>query len=588
MNDQRLSVEQARERAKAQAWTTQRILSELESIDLFDPHIKRHCRTLRDELVPALLHAVRERESFARLNASLLLLYLNEPEGTDGVIACLRDTDENLRIRTLSSISVLPLQSLGESTSVWHEPPVPLKRELILTELLRFIAYPDSTAGSIALDVATKLDLPEADRLMRPLLAHSSPKVRLKVLRWLARHGENHGALGVARSLLFASDRDFHTAYWVVAALTDYCKTNRSELAGPAADILADYIRSAVNRPDNQTTNLIWRALKGIAAAHHPEERQLLETVLHSSADDWRRGVALERLGDLEGEAGLERLQHALSDATLRKYAAKSIARTAEGHSLPGLIDALVSAAQTETRERVLGELIGALIAVGVAPATLEQFSDRLNPGDVMRVHWLVNRLTPRMAIDRLVEAGVIPRPEEDVIRKIEDRWQQQRSPYSIILDLLAESHRLTGFDTETGMVTVNYLKLIDMFLDISREEFRAEAFSQEVNPTSGESEIQFVCDERVYSFTARNFGDWYDVEAVIHGLNQALEESESAERFIVLYTGDQTCLVTFAPGAAFRRMARELRLPLEDDVQASMKRGVAFEEYVRSSLGAR
>lgn len=72
--------------------------------------------------------------------------------------------------------------------------------------------------------------------------------------------------------------------------------------------------------------------------------------------------------------------------------------------------------------------------------------------------------------------------------------------------------------------------------------------------------------NDKAFKFTARNLGDWHDERAVIAGLNEALQDAGREERFMQLYTGDQTCLVTFAPEPAFRQTAAVLHLPLEDD----------------------
>ena len=98
MSEENISVAEAQKRAAAQAWTVQRILSELEHLDLVDSHFIAHCETLRDELVPLLIQAMHEQDSVARLKASLLLLHLDEPLGTDGIVSCIRDDNEELTL----------------------------------------------------------------------------------------------------------------------------------------------------------------------------------------------------------------------------------------------------------------------------------------------------------------------------------------------------------------------------------------------------------------------------------------------------------------------------------------------------------
>jgi hypothetical protein len=588
MQTTRKSVKQARSRAEASAWTTQRIIHALDALDLIDHRFIDHCKSMREELVPALLQAMDESDGIAKLNAGLLLLHLGETDGTVGIIECLRSNDPSLHAKTLFGLSILPLESVHEQSPFWKEPPVPINAEQLFLELKPLLTQPDTQVGNLALQVVTKLNLPEVDKYLRPLLRYPSRKVQTNLLnRWFARRQENHDALEVAEELLFGSEADPNENYWVVAALEKYCRGNKPELAKYAAALLARFVSGTVDYPGNTMTNLISRALSGLKAARYPEEAAILESVLGSSVKDWRRGAALERLAELDGMARADQLIDALSDRTLRSFAANGIAKIAAGSNNHRLIEALCSALKNEDRDGVKRTLTDAVITVGGKNVTvaLEQISGQLTPDAAMRVFWLQNNLTPQQAIERLVQAGAIPIPDQDLIHKIDAQWRQNQRPLSVIFSLLFGVNRLVWFDCETSRLHPDYVGLMEDLAEISREVFLMQFISQRVNPATDESEIMFVVGDRAYSFTARDFGDWYDVEFVIKGLNAALIDSGSRERFIALFTGDQTSSITFAPEVMFRQAARELGLPLEADYQASMKAGVAFEQYVRTKL---
>ena len=575
------SVEQARAEARTQEWTPERVLKELWSVDLFDYKLRERCIAMRDELVPGLRKTMGEQDGNERLKASLLLLHLGEPSGTEGIITCLRTNDNQLRSATLAALSVLPLRPLTENAPSWQKPPVPLQREAVFAELEPLLAEPESHVGGLALNVVMQLALPQAECQIMTLVRHSSRKVRTKVVKWLAARGEDRG-VEVAEALLFEEGHNPDDDHWlalIVGALKTYSQGNNPELALRAANLLVRYVLASLNYSDQSTANHVWKAMTGIAAARHPEEVSVLEAVLQSSIVNWGRGIALKRLGEIEGELGIKRLQRALSDAELREYAAESISKLAKGRIDPALVDALIAALQEETRGQVLSALVDALIAVGadVVP-TLVQVSERLKPYDAMRVLWLAEGITPRKAAEQLVRAGAILTPPEALLLQLEESWHAERDPAGVVFSLLSSFNRFTCFDCETT-IPVNYVSLIEDLMKLGGDVFQVEAVSE------NNDQVQFVYRDQVYCFTVRDLGDWYDLEAVIPGLNRALADTGRQERFILLYTGGQLCSVTFASELAFQEVACELHLPIESNYQAAMSQGVAYEQYVMSQM---
>jgi hypothetical protein len=367
----------------------------------------------------------------------------------------------------------------------------------------------------------------------------------------------------------------------VISALDTYCKGEDPALARRSAALLIRYVLANLNRSDNETANLVSKALYAIAAAQHPKEAKVLKAVLQSNVKDWSRGVALKRLAELEHEAGILRLQRALSDPRLCEHAARGIAKLARGRTDGPLVDALVTALRGEKRERVRNELVDALVALEADVTTiLAENSGQLSPHVVMRVFWQVNGITPRIAAEWLVRAGIIPPPSAESLAQIEQDCEGEPGAGSIF-PLLHGAGRLLFFDCETGVFPVDYVDLVDDLMAISRDVFEIEAVSQRSPQDSEGYVVQFVSGDRVYRSTPQDFGDWYAVEAVVSVLNEALSDAGREERFVLLYTGDQTCLVTFAPEEAFRQVAHELCIPLEQDYRAAMDRGIAYEQHV-------
>ncbi len=186
-----------------------------------------------------------------------------------------------------------------------------------------------------------------------------------------------------------------------------------------------------------------------------------------------------------------------------------------------------------------------------------------------MRVLWLAEGITPRKAPEQLVRAGAILTSPEALLLQLEESWHAERDSAAVVFSLLSSFNRFTCFDCETS-IPVNYVSLIEDLMKLGGDVFQVEAVSQ------NNDQVQFVYRDRVYCFTVRDLGDWYDVEAVIPGLNRALADTGRQERFLLLYSGGQFCSLTFASELAFQEVACELHLPLESNYRAAMSQGVA------------
>lgn len=562
------SVERARAKAKANEWTVERILHQLDSIPQFDHQFWEHCKSIQNELVPALLEAMQQQESIARLNASLLLLRLGEPDGTDGIIACLQDADDILREKTLLHLSLLPPEPSSFSKGSPFRPlqPVPLKKEPLFTKLKPFLSQSNTYHIILTLSAITGMNPPNAEPPIRPLLSHPSRDVRVAALYWYCQRSESQRAIPVARDLLF--DKEVRpTENSAIQPLSIYCRSKNEALATQAAELLARFVLDNVDYPGNYMSNIISNALSALEEAGYAEERQVVWAVFRSKVKDWRRGTALRRLADIKGQALVPLLKESLSDSTLRLDSAQGITRVSKDSGDPQLVEALIKALQNESRSSVMHNLVSALIAVeGGSTASFEDLIETLPPYDAMRVSWLMNNIEPDDAANQLVKAKVIDPPTEERMQQIKERWDKDRTASSVMINLLSDAKRLFWFDRESGEADpIDYVGLLKELIKIGYGVFDAESFSQQVDESTKEIEIQFIFKDRVHTFKVDYHGDWYDVESVLQGLNESLRKSGRRERFILLYTGDQTCAVTFAPESEFQKVAHNLRLPIED-----------------------
>jgi hypothetical protein len=90
---------------------------------------------------------------------------------------------------------------------------------------------------------------------------------------------------------------------------------------------------------------------------------------------------------------------------------------------------------------------------------------------------------------------------------------------------------------------------------------------------------------ERSWEREMENFGDWYDVGAVLDMLNGIAADLGSTKRIMGLETYDQYVTVIVGPGESLLIAANE-GLVNPALARGSMDRGKTFEEKVRQELG--
>jgi hypothetical protein len=142
------------------------------------------------------------------------------------------------------------------------------------------------------------------------------PDVRAEAAISLGRSGQDRGALAAIDELLHvpAHPKRYHLA----AAVEKLCKSVDAEISSRAAAVATRFIRrnlancGASLAEANLLANNIRHCLDGITAAGAPDEQEILREVVASRVDWWVRGLALKRLAQLEGSAGISRLVDAL------------------------------------------------------------------------------------------------------------------------------------------------------------------------------------------------------------------------------------------------------------------------------------
>lgn len=182
-----------------------------------------------------------------------------------------------------------------------------------------------------------------------------------------------------------------------------------------------------------------------------------------------------------------------------------------------------------------------------------------------MTAHWVQSNVGPRQAAAKLRPAcGNVEPLSKSTLEKLETRWRQDADAFGILLTLLAEWHRLTGFDCEDVESPADHTCIVHYLAETTGDKFSVEDIIQTTEPNNT-LRLAFRHQSNSHSFTFRHIGSWINLSGTLDGLNRILEEIALQERYIELYNGGgQAGAVAFVLPNVFLPVARELHIRLE------------------------
>ena len=437
------TAEEARRLASERAFTARRFLAALDRGGYTNVDLATVPAAERDLAMPALRAMARQRSGIIRLNAARALIEFGDRLGGDVLIECLQSEDSALRKGAIDRVSWLEFRDRMRS------PNPPFDADALLVALEPSLADPDRWNRKRALSFVGYLETPKAfDRLVA-FLGDARPDMRAEAACMLGDAGYDRGALAVIEDLLREPGSPYR--YFLIRALEHLCKSTDANLRSRAAAVAIRFIRSNLAQHSqsaleaNLLANDVWHCMDGMAAACSSEQRevlhetlrQVLREVLASNLEWWVRGMALKRLAQLEGRAGIARLIDAMSDADLRKDAVEGLASLATGSDDPAVLAMLGNEIQREGAAHI-STLVKTFLAVGGnAKSFAQDVVDRLEPEIATAVRWLLNDIGSREVAAKLQPAcGDIPASEE-VLQDLEAKWQAKPNTDHIIWGLL-------------------------------------------------------------------------------------------------------------------------------------------------------
>ena len=508
----------------------------------------------------------------ARATACVLLCRLGDAEGWRGLESLLR-AGATARKAALARLRTLEM-----------ERPFRLATEDDLDGLagsvMEALTSQDPGTRDAAADVCATLELQEAVPRLRDLLRSDRVKDKGEILDALTQ---------------LAPDEEL-------------CRLTAKELSRPEEQVpyQACYALYRMSQhPDGAVSRCAVRAFADLVARRLPSGCELAATVLAErgtadelpvlrsllekpEADEALLLGGLARLGDADSRARLIQL---LGDPAARHRALAGARIAASGSEGQEIVERLASGIP-ETGSVPHG-LMQTLLAIGgpAAEARARALAPGLHHEDRVELLWHLDRRTAGAAAERFRQLGIIPEvPNLDTARRLAS-WlddPDERRVFSSVLDLAGVAH---SFDTETGAIPCRHDLLILDLAAASGGVFEPDTVLERWEPKDEDDSdtpygIELVFRDRLYRFEAENLGDWYDLNAVLDGMNRALEEAALAHRYVPLHTGDQTATILFGDPQALQKAASEGWIVLSMDADASRRSGKAFEDEVLRELG--
>ncbi len=509
-----------------------------------------------------------------RVAAAILLVKLGDAGGRSAVCGLLDDPAAQEPL--LSRLGYLEEEKAGE----WPE---------VRAWVLKSLDTSDAKRRRAAVRLVMQLDVRPAG----PKLAELATRPGIDEDGWISSCAADRvPSLDLLESIIqrLNTAHGGRERYWLTMALADLIGSPDGTVSGRALDS-ARVVLQAAGTEEFQQIGLVDAVTKhgGARAA------ALLGEVYESGQSPGLRGAALVGLAKLEPAATLPKALKALSDEKLRRPAVAAIEHAAKGTQDAELIRELRRVASREKNgSRLLESIAHAMLEIGgqEAMAGVEAIVPRLGSTSVMEIRWALAGMTLDKAAERLMSLGLLDKAVADnALADLKHKEKELDDTEPALLALLDAAGLAIGFDVETGELPVGHDRLILDFASKSGGAFRPLAVQETWNRQNEDDDeadytVQFVHGDRLYRFTARNFGDWYDVEAVVTAIHTALKDAGSTRQFHALDTGGQDAMFVFAEPGIMSEVSREFGLPLSTDLKRSEREGKEYERQVIEQLG--
>jgi HEAT repeat protein len=532
--------------------------------------------TMRREQAVADLRRMIGNESLppsARTKAAENLIDLQDAAGETFLLNLLQSESADLRLASL------------ESLRSW-EPRVDLSKPDRSSRALTLLSDPDERVALAAAKLCTFRSIRGTESKLVELLKSGRLKNPGPFAFELAEIASTKRAVDALLPHVFQEDAE-EFSQWTGYAFDKLIEHPDPEVSGPARRALYEYtLRFSKQRYDQILVEYL-------AKAAGPDAIPVLEDVLKNAGDTVSRTYAVAALARLQPETAID----GLIDHIRREGARSDIVRRLRKHASEADFDRIapVLVEWSQRSGKPFDDEIVRLFLTELGSRG-EQFVkvrlDELTADARMWAAWKLEGLNLVKALEELHAAGVIQSPPNALLDKMQqsrnrrDTGPLDTSDPDALVGALIWDGTATMFDVETSTIPCHHDRLILDLAEASHGQFAPEWPIQFWHRASeddynGPYSVQFVVKGRVFRTGAENYGDWYDVDAIVRLINFALETGGQPQRFITLDSEDQIAAFVFADPAAFLPIAEKCRLPLSDDPSKAMRQGIEFERRV-------
>lgn len=510
----------------------------------------------------------------ARAKAAEVLTKLHHESGERFLFDCLQSSDDSMRLATLKSLGEYGLDcdfSRDNRAALVHallkdgSPDVAKQA----AHLCRYRHVPGSEAAMLELWQSGKASDPTS--LAEHLLSiATTPETVQAVLPHLAKN--------------LPDKFESHIGY----ILGDLIENPNPDISGPCRKVLYEY---TLRFPDQRYDQTLVRDL---ARAANVDAIDVLVDIQTQAKDPTSRIYATQALARLQPEQGINILLTIVEEGGRMDWVADDLQNYARPEDLER-ISTLLLKSKDPWEQPVVSLCFEKLGPAG--QAWLNQHQDRLSASAKACFGWKTKAIDIRNVIQEAHGLGIVSKTSEELIQALQKPAFNETKPRSPnwndpgeLMTVFAADDILHGFDVETGEIPCRHDQFLQDLAYISRGKLAAECpvqfwLAQSEEDYNAPYYVQFIADDKVFRVGAENYGDWYDVEAIVDLANFSLEKTGHPERFIPLENQGQFAVLVFADPAKLLPFAKKYQIPLSDDIRRAMDEGLEFEKRVLDSL---
>ena len=536
---------------------------------------------LRREKAVADLHRIMRDESLppsARTKAAEDLIALKDDSGEKFLFDGLQADSADLRLASLKSLRE------------WNVD-VDFSKPDRSSRVLSLLHDSDERVVEAAAALSRYRSIPGTEDKLVELLENGRLKKPEPIAEELAQVASTRRAVDALLPHVL-KDKEGEFSHWTGYTFRKLVEHPDPEVSGPVRKMLYEYtLRFPKQRYEQHLVEPLAKS-----AGH--EAIPVLEDILENAKDPVSRMYAVEALARLQPEKAIDLLLNQIKIEGARGGIISSLRKYASEKDYTRIAPVLTERSQRSGK--AFDSDVVRLFLLELGPrgeAFVKANMDKLTDDARMWATWKLEGLDVMNALEEFHTAGVVQSKPSELIEKMKQSRNQQWEAKSLdtsdpdsLVGALASEGIVMMFDAETGMIPCHHDRLILQFAEASNGQFSPQWpiqfwHQQNEEDYNAPYTVQFVYKDRVFRIGAENYGDWYDVDAVVRLINFVLETCGQSQRFITLDSDGQIAAFVFANPTVFLPIAEKYRLPLSDDPSKAMREGLEFEKQVLDRL---